>query len=76
MSLPASVPLKKTPLNARHRTLGARMVGGGFGGSAIALCEDDRVDSVRQAVADAAARRDLPAPTFLRATASGGARRC
>ncbi|QOH58001.1 galactokinase [Rhodococcus rhodochrous] len=56
--------------------LGARMVGGGFGGSAIALCEDDRVDSVRKAVADAAARRDLPAPTFLRATASGGARRC
>ncbi|WP_241384734.1 galactokinase [Rhodococcus sp. CH91] len=56
--------------------LGARMVGGGFGGSVIALCEDARVDDVRQAVADAAARRDLPAPAFLRASASGGARRC
>jgi aminomethyltransferase len=30
MSQPASVPLKKTPLNARHRALGARMVE--FGG--------------------------------------------
>ncbi|MEU5843716.1 galactokinase [Rhodococcus sp. NPDC047139] len=56
--------------------LGARMVGGGFGGSAIVLCEDSRVDRVRQAVAAAAARRDLPAPAFLCATASGGARRC
>ncbi|WP_455901219.1 galactokinase [Rhodococcus gordoniae] len=56
--------------------LGARMVGGGFGGSAIALCENDHVDPVRQAVADAAARRAFAAPTFLRATASGGARRC
>ena len=30
MSLPAPGPLKKTPLNARHRALGARMVE--FGG--------------------------------------------
>src|SRR6187551_2889130 len=30
MSQPAAVPLKKTPLNARHRALGARMVE--FGG--------------------------------------------
>ena len=30
MSLPATAPLKKTPLNARHRALGARMVE--FGG--------------------------------------------
>src|SRR5215831_10492540 len=30
MSLPAPGPLKKTPLNARHRSLGARMVE--FGG--------------------------------------------
>lgn len=56
--------------------LGARMVGGGFGGSAIALCETRRVADIERAVTAAAARRDLPAPTFLRATASGGARRC
>ena len=56
--------------------LGARMIGGGFGGSAIALCEDVHVDRVRREVVDAAARRDLPVPTFLCATATGGARRC
>ncbi|WP_342659702.1 Galactokinase [Rhodococcus ruber] len=56
--------------------LGARMVGGGFGGSAIALCRATDVDAVAEAVTVAARERDLPRPKFLRATASAGARRC
>lgn len=55
---------------------GARMVGGGFGGSAIVLCELGRAAAIEAAVADAAARRGLPAPAFLRATPAGAARRC
>ncbi|EME57308.1 galactokinase [Rhodococcus ruber BKS 20-38] len=56
--------------------LGARMVGGGFGGSAIALCRATDVDAVAEAVTVAARERELPRPKFLRATASAGARRC
>lgn len=56
--------------------LGARMVGGGFGGSAIALCETSRIAEIEAGVADAAARRGLPTPTFLQAVPSRGARRC
>jgi len=53
--------------------LGARMTGGGFGGSAIALVSADEVDRVAQAVADAFADAGLRAPGFLVATASGPA---
>ena len=49
--------------------LGARMTGGGFGGSAIALVAADEVDQVAQAVADAFADAGLRAPAFLVATA-------
>lgn len=56
--------------------LGSRMVGGGFGGAAIALCETAAVADIEAAVADAAVRNRLPAPTFLPAVPSGGARRC
>ncbi|WP_421734557.1 galactokinase [Cellulomonas sp.] len=52
---------------------GARMTGGGFGGSAIALVGADQVDRVAQAVADAFAAEGLRAPAFLLATASGPA---
>ncbi|NUU18254.1 galactokinase [Cellulomonas humilata] len=52
---------------------GARMTGGGFGGSAIALVGADEVDRVAQAVADAFAAEGLGAPAFLVATASGPA---
>jgi galactokinase len=55
--------------------LGARMTGGGFGGSAIALVEADRVGAVAAAVADAFAAQGLTAPAFLVAQASGGAAR-
>ncbi|MGW6129278.1 galactokinase [Cellulomonas sp. NPDC055163] len=48
--------------------LGARMTGGGFGGSAIALVEATAVDAVARAVAAAFDREGLRAPAFLVAT--------
>lgn len=53
--------------------VGARMTGGGFGGSAIALVAADEVDRVAHAVADAFAADGLRAPAFLVATAAGPA---
>lgn len=53
--------------------LGARMTGGGFGGSAIALVRADAVDEVAAAVATAFAAEGLHAPAFLVATASAPA---
>lgn len=55
--------------------LGARMTGGGFGGSAIALVHGDDVSVVAEAVAEAFEARHLTAPTFLVAAPSGPARR-
>lgn len=45
--------------------LGARMTGGGFGGSAIALVAADAVEHVAAAVADAFEREGLRAPAFV-----------
>jgi galactokinase len=53
--------------------LGARMTGGGFGGSAIALVNRADVDTVAQAVADAFAEAGLTAPAFLLAPPSAPA---
>ncbi|MEV7972561.1 galactokinase [Cellulomonas sp. NPDC089187] len=53
--------------------LGARMTGGGFGGSAIALVEAGFVESVADAVAEAFTVAGLGAPAFLVATAEGPA---
>lgn len=44
--------------------VGARMVGGGFGGSAIALVRTELVDAVRSAVTDAYAARGWKLPDF------------
>ncbi|MDR2454766.1 MAG: galactokinase [Bifidobacteriaceae bacterium] len=55
--------------------LGARMTGGGFGGSAIALVEAGSSDAVAGAVAGAFAQAGFPAPLFLRAEAAGPAER-
>lgn len=56
--------------------LGARMTGGGFGGSAIALVKSaDRV-RVEHAVEDAYAERGWPAPQFLECTPGAAAERC
>ncbi len=59
----------------RHGALGARMTGGGFGGSAIALVRDDRLQEVAAAVQQAYAERGWEAPGFLTALPSAGARR-
>jgi galactokinase len=53
--------------------LGARMIGGGFGGSVLALVLDE--EPVRAAVAGEFARRAWTAPEFLRAAPSDRARR-
>ncbi|MBY6537548.1 galactokinase [Rhodococcus sp. BP-349] len=54
---------------------GARMTGGGFGGSAIALVDRTRTEAVADAVTEAASAAGLPTPTFLTATPSGAAHR-
>jgi len=55
--------------------LGGRMTGGGFGGSAIALVPDDRLEDVTVAVGEEFARRSFTPPRFLVAQPSAGARR-
>jgi galactokinase len=55
--------------------LGARMTGGGFGGSAIALVRRADTDAVATAVAAAFADKGLAAPAFLRAVPSAPAER-
>ncbi|GAA4095228.1 galactokinase [Streptomyces hundungensis] len=55
--------------------LGARMTGGGFGGSAIVLAEEAALDAVAKAVAAAFERASLTAPRIFEAVPSPGARR-
>ncbi|MDR2252279.1 MAG: galactokinase, partial [Bifidobacteriaceae bacterium] len=55
--------------------MGARMTGGGFGGSAIALVEAGQADQVAGAVHSAFAQAGWAAPVFLRAAAAAPARR-
>jgi galactokinase len=54
---------------------GARMVGGGFGGSAIALVEADRIDGVLAAVTERFAREGRRPPRTFTAVPSAGVRR-
>jgi galactokinase len=54
---------------------GARMVGGGFGGSAIALVEADALDAVTAAVSARFAREGHPPPRTFVTVPSAGARR-
>jgi galactokinase len=55
--------------------LGARMTGGGFGGSAIVLVGDTAADEVAEAVTAAFAGRSLRAPRVFTAVPGAGARR-
>jgi galactokinase len=55
--------------------LGARMTGGGFGGSAIVLVETADVDGVTKAVEEAFAAAGFLAPRVFEAVPSAGARR-
>ncbi len=55
--------------------LGARMTGGGFGGSAVALVRAGTEEAVAAAVRESALAAGHPEPAFLRALASPGASR-
>ncbi|MFE1881586.1 galactokinase [Streptomyces diastatochromogenes] len=55
--------------------LGARMTGGGFGGSAIVLAEASDVDTLTKAVEEAFAVAGFTAPRVFEAVPSAGARR-
>ena len=55
--------------------LGARMIGGGFGGSVLALVPGTASGAVRDAITGAYARRSWTAPEFLDAVPSASARR-
>jgi galactokinase len=55
--------------------LGARMTGGGFGGSAIVLAEATDVDAITKAVEEAFAASGFTAPRVFEAVPSAGARR-
>jgi galactokinase len=54
---------------------GARMVGGGFGGSAVVLVDRDRAETVADAVRDEFGRRGYAAPRTFDVIPSAGARR-
>lgn len=54
---------------------GARMTGGGFGGSAIALVAEERVQRVQDAVSAAYAERGWREPRYLPAVPADGARK-
>ena len=54
--------------------LGARMIGGGFGGSLIALVPEERSAAIEDAVRGAFAEAGFRAPAIFRAIAADGAR--
>ncbi|MEV5550163.1 galactokinase [Streptomyces sp. NPDC052309] len=55
--------------------LGARMTGGGFGGSAIVLAEESDVPAITKSVEEAFAAAGFTAPRVFEAVPSAGARR-
>ncbi|MBR8642066.1 galactokinase [Streptomyces tuirus] len=55
--------------------LGARMTGGGFGGSAIVLAEETDVDAITKAITEAFAAAGFKTPRVFEAVPSAGARR-
>lgn len=58
-----------------HGALGARMTGGGFGGSAIVLTDAAEVDTLTKAIEEAFAAAGHTAPRVFEAVPSAGARR-
>lgn len=57
-----------------HGALGARMVGGGFGGSAIALIRSEDREKVSMAISDEFKRKGFEMPRFFESLPSDGAR--
>lgn len=53
--------------------LGSRMVGGGFGGSAIALIKADQIEPVKDAIKKAYGDKGFKAPRFFTSLPSAGA---
>jgi galactokinase len=53
--------------------LGSRMVGGGFGGSAIALIKVSEIEAIKDAIRSAYAARGFKAPRFFTSLPSAGA---
>ena len=53
---------------------GARMVGGGFGGSAIALIESAKISQTEEAITSGFRERGFALPRFFIATAEEGSR--
>jgi galactokinase len=53
--------------------LGSRMVGGGFGGSAIALIQAEQIESVKEAIKKAYGEKGFKAPRFFTSLPSAGA---
>ena len=58
-----------------HGALGARMTGGGFGGSSIALLPAEKVEETAAAIAQAFAEAGFAKPEFAVALPGAGARR-
>ena len=54
--------------------LGARMIGGGFGGSAIALIRSEDIEKVKENISSAFALAGFKAPRFFISTPHQGAR--
>lgn len=59
----------------QHGALGARMTGGGFGGSSIALLPSEKVEQAAEAIARAFAEAGFAEPEFAVALPGAGARR-
>ena len=57
-----------------YGALGARMVGGGFGGSAIALAEQGQIEAIKSAFADAFKSAQFAEPRFFTSLPSEGAK--
>ncbi|WP_253280798.1 galactokinase [Arcanobacterium phocae] len=58
-----------------YGALGARMTGGGFGGSAIALIDSANMAQAIEGIRETSIARGFPEPAFLIANASSGASR-
>ena len=58
-----------------HGAIGARMTGGGFGGSSIALVPAEAAETISTAITHALAQAGMGAPTIFTVVPSQGARR-
>ena len=57
-----------------HGALGARMIGGGFGGSAIALAEQGQIKAIKSAITDAFQSAQYAEPRFFTSLPAEGAK--